>query len=453
MAVSAATLIERAKGIRKAGDFEKEGADSIAFSPDGRLLAQAQYRTVRLWEVETQRLLWTREDHQCFSLAFSPVGRVLACAGKARHDGISGDDYSISLCDVATGETRRCLSGHNLYVNCIAFSRDGRLLASASDDSTVKLWEVEGLNWFSDKVRQRTFSGHEDTVRSVSLSPAGRLASSSRDNTVRVWDITTHVALRTQQHPDARIVAYSPNGQMLAVSSQSNDLSVMEADTGRLIHQLKQTNNIRAWCWSPDSSVLAVQLGTELGQQENLHGSLVLWHVESEVAIYTEEWPRGTNSTSYLNPIAISPNGRLLATPFFDEEITRLQLWDISSLGVGVGSREEARERMNVQQQSAVMLSEPMMAHLRTLPLSHALLQTPARPAQWLRSAASAGARPPLCIVRDLGALLTQPRDQLALARPTYLPPGLDTSAYLNLLTRLAAHPLLREVSGWDISE
>jgi len=106
-------------------------------------------------------------------------------------------------------------------------------------------------------------------------------------------------------------------------------------------------------------------------------------------------------------------------------------------------------------------VDESITHHLRTLPLSHAALPTPARPAYWLGSAAAAGAFPPLCLAQDLGALLTQPRARLALApdgarglaRPPYLPEDVDTAPYLAWLTRLAAHPLLREVSGWDISD
>jgi formylglycine-generating enzyme required for sulfatase activity len=89
--------------------------------------------------------------------------------------------------------------------------------------------------------------------------------------------------------------------------------------------------------------------------------------------------------------------------------------------------------------------------HLRTLPLSHALPPTPGRPAYWLRGAAAVGARLPLFLARDLGALLTHRQPQIA--RPSHLPPYLDTTPYLSFLRRLAAYPLLRQVATWDVSD
>lgn len=91
--------------------------------------------------------------------------------------------------------------------------------------------------------------------------------------------------------------------------------------------------------------------------------------------------------------------------------------------------------------------------HLMTLPLSHAIPSAPSRPALWLRAVAALGFSAPLCAVRDMGTLLTQPRNRLKTARPDYLPEDVDTSAYLSFLRRLSAHPLLDEMSRWDISD
>jgi len=91
--------------------------------------------------------------------------------------------------------------------------------------------------------------------------------------------------------------------------------------------------------------------------------------------------------------------------------------------------------------------------HLSTLPLSHAAPPTRSRPAAWLRASATVGVHPPLFLIQDIGAILTQPRDRLKLGRPAHLPEDVDTSAYLNFLTRVAGHPLVREMSRWDISD
>jgi parallel beta-helix repeat protein len=152
---------------------------SVAFSPDGRLLASGSYdNTIKLWEVASGREVRTLTGHtgDVTSVAFSPDGRLLASG--------SVDD-TIKLWDVATGREVRTLSGHTSDVNSVAFSPDGRLLASGSDDKTIKLWDVATGSLV------RTLSGHTSDVNSVAFSPDGRLlASGSDDNTIRLWDIS-----------------------------------------------------------------------------------------------------------------------------------------------------------------------------------------------------------------------------------------------------------------------
>ena len=156
--------------------FKIKKTVSVAFSPDGQLLASGgKDKIIKLWDVATRRELRTLSGHRGWirTIAFSPDGRWLASGS---------DDKTVRLWDVATGRELRVLTGHTHHVRDVAFNPDGRWLASGSEDKTVKLWDV------ATGREVRTLTGHTDMVNAVAFSPDGHLlASGSGDDTIKLW--------------------------------------------------------------------------------------------------------------------------------------------------------------------------------------------------------------------------------------------------------------------------
>jgi WD40 repeat protein len=110
-------------------------------------------------------------------VAFSPDGKILASGS---------NDYTIGLWDVTSRQPLgEPLQGHSDAVIIVAFSPDGKILASGSSDKTIRLWDVDSRQPLGEPLQ-----GHSDHVESVAFSSDGKtLASGSSDNTIRLWDV------------------------------------------------------------------------------------------------------------------------------------------------------------------------------------------------------------------------------------------------------------------------
>ncbi|MEH2185439.1 MAG: WD40 repeat domain-containing protein, partial [Nostoc sp.] len=155
--------------------------NSVAFSPDGKFIISGSCdRTIRLWNINGNPITqpWRGHEGQVNSLAFSPDGKLI----------ISGGDRTVRLWELhqilqdrVIGRSQR---KYENWVNSVAFSPDGQWIISASNDSTVRLWDIDG-----NPIGQ-PWHGHEKEVNSVAFSPDGRwIVSASNDSTVRLWDI------------------------------------------------------------------------------------------------------------------------------------------------------------------------------------------------------------------------------------------------------------------------
>ena len=301
-------FVLRKIGEHYIGSFEghADGVGSIAYSPDGSMLASGSFdRTVKLWDVSSRRVFATLPAHgdRVISVAFSPNGSILASGSL---------DRTVKLWDVSSRRVIATLKDHREGLTAVAFSPTQPKVASASWDGLVGLWDVPSGGNVS-------FLRHGESVLSIAFSPDGRiLAAGTIGGPIYVWDVVKRQALNTLEgHTNwVRSLVFLNDGKTLLSAASDNTIRMWDIKTGSNI--VTRWGGVETMTLSPDGATLAFG-SIDFGPGPTDY-SINIWDIASERSLATVEW-----HASRVLSVAFSPDGKTLASGSFDNTVG---LWD-----------------------------------------------------------------------------------------------------------------------------
>ena len=284
--------------------------NDIAYAPDGTQLAVATSIGIWLYDTstDTELNLLSEVPDYVQAIAFSPDGRTLASSGYSAN-------YVIRLWDTDTGKLRNTIDGYEEILD-LTFSPDGTMLAGNGGwpDFPIRLWSV------ATRQLHRTLLGFTRSTSALLFSEDGKtLISGSIDNSIRLWDVHTGELERLLDghRDDVNSVVLSPDGKMLASGGDDGTVRFWNVRTGAMLAVFEEDSKfpegINAVAFSPDGTTLASTTADQIW----------LWDISMRQVIRILE-----GHTTDITTIAFSPDGRTIASAGWD---WTLRLWDAST--------------------------------------------------------------------------------------------------------------------------
>ncbi len=293
----------------------KAAVSSVAFSPNGALIALGSYKEIELRNASDGKITnkLTGAANQVRGIAFSPDGRLVAAAG-----GNPSQFGEIKIYNVADGKEVTAMRGHRDNIFALAFSPDGKMIATCSYDKMIKLWDVASGN------ELKSLKDHTDAVFAVAFSPDGKkLASAAADRTVKLWDVASGERLYTLNDAldTVNTIAFHPSGKFLVGAGADRSIHIWELgdkDGKRVRSLIAHEDAINAIGYSPDGKTI-VSAGADK--------AIKLWNAAdlSEIKVLEMQ-------PDWVLTLAFSPDGKQLVVGRYDGSVVSYELQ--SSKGV-----------------------------------------------------------------------------------------------------------------------